>query len=959
VSEPSPESSEPRPPPWRRRNVWIAAAAAVALYALLGFLVVPPIARSQIEKQARAFLHRDATVANVRFNPFTLRAVVEGLSLKDRDGSDLFRLDRFSADLQLSGLFRRAWRFRDVALEGPRAVGRVAADGRLSIADLFEPKPGETQSQPPAALPRVIVDHLAVRRGSAELIDETRSPRFVETVAPLDLELHALTTIPDESGDHAITLGLEGGARLRWSGRQTVEPLRLEGRIEIEGARLSRASDYFAASSPLAIHEGTLGLRCAYEILRGANRAFSIAIKDASLTLRDVAVRPRDGGDNWLVVPLLEVQGASVAWPESRVAARLVRVTEPRVAAWLEKDGTVNWQSAVPPKPAAPETPPSVWTASVQSVEVVKGSARFEDKTLTPSVVVDLTDLGLAFDTLTSDLASPVPVRLSAHVNGAGEAQASGHIVLDPASADLDLAVRDVALPPFAPYAIRLRGLDLRSGAAGASGKLRFGSGSPKGSFGGTIDVSGLRVSGGGTERLVACDHAKASGVAVTVLPTKIRVAKATLDGAFATLAIDREGRVNLKEALREKQDAAAALAAETSAPPQPAPPVDIGLITVRNASTDYTDLSVILPFHTNVHSINGTLKDLSTTSPAPATLALEGRISDTGYFKSDGTIRIGSPFAATDVTVIFRGVEMPELTPYCAEFAGYSIEDGSLDVDIHYKIQDGRLVGDHRVVAKDLTLGPKVEGAKGPPLPVRLAVSLLKDKNGRIDLEVPIEGTVSSPEFNYRSVCWQAVKTILGNVASAPFRAIGKMFGAGSEDLELVGFPAGRSDLPAPEQDKLLKVGAELAGRAELTLGIEGRFDPVKDVEALREAHLQSRIDARRDGSAELPAILEALYVESFSKERLEEERQKHPGEADAGALFDALRAQLLAADDVPERTLEELARARAAAIAAAVTAPGGLDPSRVKVDDPSTVKRAKRGSELVASELTLSAGD
>jgi len=98
---------------------------------------------------------------------------------------------------------------------------------------------------------------------------------------------------------------------------------------------------------------------------------------------------------------------------------------------------------------------------------------------------------------------------------------------------------------------------------------------------------------------------------------------------------------------------------------------------------------------------------------------------------------------------------------------------------------------------------------------------------------------------------------------------------------------------------------------------------------------------------------------VESFSKERLEEERQKHPGEADAGALFDALRAQLLAADDVPEGTLEELARARAAAIAAAVTAPGGLDPARVKLEDPATVKRAKRGTELVASELTLSAGD
>jgi hypothetical protein len=724
--------------------------AALLLYALLGFFVVPPIARGQIEEQARARLHREATVARVRFNPFRLAATVEGLNLKDRDGADLLRLDRFYANLELSGLFRRHWRLRQISVEAPRLVARIAADGRLSVADLFEPKP---ESKPPAALPRIIVDELSIRNGSAELVDETRSPRYVETITPLDLTLHGLSTIPDRAGDHSLTLGLPADARIHWSGRQTLEPLKLEGTIRVEGVTLSRAWDYFKAASPLAISEGKADLSCAYEIRRGQDKVFAVAINDIKAAARDFAMRPREGGDPWVALPLAEIQGASVTWPE-----------------------------------------------------------------------------------------------------------------------------------------------------------------------------------------------------------LKIHVPTVTLDGVFAKIAIDREGRVNLKEALGKSDAGGKDETTETApAEPEQAPSIDVGVVAVHNASADYTDESLILPFHTKIQEINGSLKDLSTTSPAPATLGLEGRISETGYFKSDGSIRLSAPFADTDVALIFRRVVMAELTPYCAEFAGYSIQQGTLDVDVRYRIHDGTLNGDHRVVATDLTLGPKVEGAKGQPLPIRLAVALLKDKNGRIDLEVPVSGTPDSPQFDYKAVCWQAVKTILGNVVAAPFRALG----GGADDLELVGFAPGRADLPAPNKERLGKIGANVSERPELSVAIEGRYDPTKDAEAMRAARLERRIDAKRQSISGLPAIVEALFVETFSAERLAEERRKHPTEAGAAAFYDALRAQLLAAEVVTESELVDLARARGTALAAAITAPGGLDPARVKVSEPAVVKPAKQGTELVLSDISLSAGD
>jgi hypothetical protein len=463
--------------------------------------------------------------------------------------------------------------------------------------------------------------------------------------------------------------------------------------------------------------------------------------------------------------------------------------------------------------------------------------------------------------------------------------------------------------------------------------------------FTGQLDLDRFELAIPGAGRVVAWHRALARGLDLSLFPNGLRIEDLKLERAFLETAIDREGRFNLAQLVPgERAGSGERLA------------IDIRGIALEDATFDYTDESLILPFGTKIHAAHGTIEDLSTTSAAAARVAVEGRVGNHGYVTAGGTLRVADPFASTDLRLTFRDVSMPELTPYVAEFAGYSVQDGQLDLDVLYRIEQRRLVGDHRVMAKDLVLGPKVEGAAGPGLPVRLAIALLKDKEGRIDLAVPVEGSIDSPEFGYRKIFWQALKQILGNLAKAPFRALGRMFGRDEEDLDLVGFVAGRSDLLPPEQETLGKLGPEIGSRAELKVEVTGCFDPLTDTEALRRAGLEARIDARREADLTLEGILEALYAESFSPELLEQERLAH---ADPAALYDTLRAGLLEAEQVGEARLVELASARAQAIASALTVPGGLEATRVTLVDPVPVKRKKQGSDLVASELTLSVED
>jgi len=958
-------------PTFLRLRRWAAiAAAAVALYALFGFFAVPPIARSQIVKQARALLHREATVRRVRFNPFTFAAVLEGLDLRDRDGAELFKLERLTVNFQLSSLFRRAWTFREITIEQPQANARLLADGRLSVRDLLEPDPNAKPAERPSSTPRLIIAQFTIAGGSLTFEDASRTPTFVETFAPLDLAIHDLVTLPNEKGEHTISIGFEKAAQLHWTGRQSLNPVRLDGRFEVTGIRLARLWGYALPGASVELREGRADLAFSYAVQKDGD-AVSVALDDASLALRDVALRPRDGAEDWLTVPLAEARGIRAAWPASTVDVAEVRLTEPRGVVLVERSGRVNWQDAFTgpgtgaatpaPAPGEASTP---WTVKIAKSELVKGAAHLEDRTKEPAVPIEFSELGLSIANFSSDLASSVTATASTRINGSGEVKASGTLVCKPFAADLDVAVSKLDLVPFNPYLKSLPGAEIKGAAASLEGKLKFADGAQSTRFEGSASLDGLHIAGAGTDRLVSCDQTRARGIVLTLSPNRLKIREIGLDRAFVKLFIDRGGQLNLSKLGSDGGDSPSS---PTTAPARPASPrapfpVEIGAINIRDAKVDFTDESLILPFGTNIHGANGSIRDLSTTSAAAARLDLEGRIAEAGFVKAGGSLRIADPYASTDVGVAFRGVDMSYLTPYVAQFAGYSIKTGSLDLDVRYRIENRRLVGSHKALMTDLVLGPKVEGAPAPSLPVRLAIALLKDKDGRINLDVPVEGTIDSPEFAYRKIFWQAVRTILGNVAKAPFRAIGRMFGKDEEDLDLVGFASGRSDLLPPEQETLAKIAAELAQRDGLTVEVAGRYDPVSDAATLRRDRLEAKIDAKRTESASLESILEALYAEAFTREGLVAERAKFQPQGtpfDAAGFYDAVRAQLLQDESIGEPDLVALAQARAAAVIGALTAPGGLDPAAVTQAAPAPVKRKKQGSDLVASEMTLSAKD
>jgi Domain of Unknown Function (DUF748) len=981
--------------PLRRWKWLVGGVTGVFLvYTLAGFFLVPRIIDSQIRTRARDSLHREARTADVKFNPFTFATTIRGFTLLDRDGTDLLTFDRLFVDMEPTGLFRRAFLFREISIDRPVVTARIMPDGKPSIADLMESpptNPGAAPSQPP----RVIVNHLTVSGGVVNFKDAARQPAYETRFDPLNLDVTNLMTIPQESGAHNITVGVGNGAKLRWTGQQIMEPLSFAGRLDVSGLDLHWLWEYVGNGQPMDVTEGRADLELPYTLRRGDDQQLQLTLDKATATVRALTVRPRESDEDWLTIPELQVQNVKAAWPASHVDVESVRIVNPQVLSRVEEDGTLNWahaltsgtSSADPRAVTSPSTSSPSWTARLGSLEIQDGDVVFEDKSAAPEVRLELAGIEARATDVSSDLASPIPINVMARLKEHGAIELNGTVAPSPLDAKVTFATRGIELMPLRRYIRALPGAQIASGTAALQGEVMASGEQPKIRVAANGTVDGVELQDLGNERLIAWRRMAIDGLTVEHPADRMRVSKITLEEPFARIHIDRSGNLNLTR-LTVDPSAPAQSGAVTEKGADRA--VEIGMVEIRDATADYSDDSLPLPFRTAIHSAKGTIRDISSFGAAPATLGIEGRVDETGYVKADGTLRVANPMAASDVRVVFRDIQMPNLTPYFADFAGYAIRRGVLDLDVAYDIKERRLIGTHKVVARDLVLGDKVDGTKGAPFPVKLAIALLKDKEGRINLDVPIEGTVDSPEFAYRKVFWSAMGTMAGNVAKAPFKAIGHLFGHGGdkdekddEDLDLVEFDAGRSDLIPEEQAMLAQLTEQIGARPELTIQVEGRYDPETDAPVLKRTKFEKLIDERRQqaaaaaeagGRSTLELVLEQLFTEQFSAEALQAERKKFtalpraasvtapaalPSDArlDAEGFYESLRSQLFEAQSVGEADLTALATARSMSIVAALTEGGEVDETRIKVMDPTKAKRQKKGSTRVASELAVSA--
>ncbi|WP_144174939.1 DUF748 domain-containing protein [Pseudomonas sp. Kh13] len=870
-----------------------ALLALVALYSLLGFLILPGVALRIANQQLAQYATVPAHLERIELNPFSLELTLWGLQIGE-PGKEQVGFDRLYANLSLDSLWSGALHLDAVELVKPRNEVLFAKDGTLNLTRLFKLPPSEAKPDEPPS------DPFPLRIGSIKLsegylhFEDLRPSEPIEFLYDnMNLELKNLSTLPNDNADMTLVAIGPNGGRIDWKGTLSLAPIASEGTLKITDSKMKAFWPYVRDAVPLVLEEGVVSLDTHYKL--NLAKQTELLLDNASLRIAPFAIKAPDGRPLARLASL-EVSETSVDLVKQLVTVGKIRSEKLETWAALEKDGQLDWQKLFASQPAkttpkekaepaaaeptpeqqAAKAPSKPWQVLLKDVQLRNYLVHLADRTQKEPVALDVGQLNADLQGFDSLNQSPFTLKLDTGVGRQGKLQASGQVNLAPIWAKLDVSSRDIDLRVAQAYISPFILLELRSGMFASDLKVDLKNTAPLAfSVTGKAQVSQLHT----LDTIKSRDFVKWQQVNVDGLSymhgDALSIDKVTLLQPYARFIINEDRTTNINDLLIPQPAGAPATSQAKPAAASNDKPlgIHIGQIDINDGSANFADLSLTPNFATAIQQLNGQIGTIDNRKPVPAKVDVKGKVDRYAPVTIKGALNPFNPLASLDIATSFKRVELTTLTPYSGKFAGFRIRKGRLNLDLHYLITNGQLKAENKVVVEQLQLGEKVDSPDAVDLPIRLAVALLKDTEGKISIELPVSGDLNNPQFSVMPIVWQTLRNLVLRAAQAPFKFIGGLVaGGGSEDLGNVAFAPGSSELSGDAQASLDKLASALKERPELRLEIEGTSAQASDGPLIAQQRLEREYQAtwykilQRRGD-KVPANASMLVVDDSDK--------------------------------------------------------------------------------------------
>jgi Domain of Unknown Function (DUF748) len=842
----------------------VAGLACVILIGLAGFFVLPPIIKTQAEKRLSAELGRAVSIGKVHFNPYMLSLVLEDLDIREKDGSASFlgwaRLYvRFDATRSLAG----DWVLGAIALDGFHARVVINPDGSFNFSDLLQ-KFAHPSTAPAKSGRAVRVGKLQVNGATLDFSDRTLRHPFAAVVGPMTFALSGFRTTGSSGAPYHFDALTDAGERLTWSGTLSADPLESQGEFRVENLILKKYAPYLESRSLADVTDGKLTVSGRY----GANfdpRSRSLTLVDAEVHLGDLKLVERANGYPVAELKALDVTGIQADALASKATIARVALSGGNITVRRNSDGSVNLLSLLPPVPARPAAPAgaapaaSVPKVNVSEVALSDFSVDIADEAAPHHPLLSLGNLQFALQNFTLADGASMPVHASFAWAPKGTVKVDGTVTLAPAlKAELKAEVSAFEILPLSPYLEEFANVRLTKGAFSTTVSLRMSmsGGQPAVQMKGDLSVDAFGIVDGVTNRdLLGFSRLAVTGFDVATSPqTTASAALVELDGAYADVRINKDMSLNLPSLRKPSATAAAGVA-----PAGPAPKVSVARVVLSKGNFSFSDESVEPHVKVSLTDFGGTVSGLSSENLARADVALKGLVGGAGPVAITGKVDPLGAHKFISLKIDVRNVDLVPLSPYSGKYAGYALERGQLVVDSTILL-DGEKVDTANVVTlNQFTFGAASASPDATGLPVRLGVALLKDVDGKVVIDLPVQGSLGDPTFRIGKVVLRVIVNLLTKAAVSPFSLIGSMFGGGGDELAYQEFIPGSTELQVSQIPRLETLAKALANRPALSLGIEGGYDPAADTYALKHKKLTDLVrrtvwEERRGANPSIP---------------------------------------------------------------------------------------------------------
>ncbi len=726
---------------------------------------------------------------------------------------------------------------------------------------------------------------LRLVEGRINYRDARVSPIFKTRFQPVDLELDNLSFPGSERATCTLQLVSESGESLKLGGDFALEPdIDVAARLQVEKVPLARYAPYYSDYFAGRFSGGQAGAWSDIHFRRRADGKMELSLDALKVALADIGLETPNG-ETVCELPRLVLDRSHLDLDKHEFLIGRIGGEKGSVNLVRRSDGTLNLQDLLPSPgqsssapPVAgeprPETAPAAsgsspgpsWHIRLEQSHLQDFSLDFEDLQPARKASIKLRGLHVKASGLGTAKNESGTVELGFSIADRGAFQLAGPLQLDPLKFDCDLKLEHLPLRLFQPYISEHLDLVLTRGEAGGSGSFHFRlreNRPPEIGFSG--DLSFAKVKSVDRVRMadfVGFRQIRLHQLAYSSQPARVALKRMAVDGLRVRLLKERDGHTNLDTILRtppapaspaKGRVAAAGAESGSGTPPEVektgrkgsgdtgSDAFHFSLETLRlsRGQFSFADYSVSPPFKMVLDKLDGEISGLTSTGRRPAKVSLTGRLNGQAPVVVSGEVNPLAEDLYVDLKISGKSVGLTSLSPYSRKYVGYLVGKGKTTFDLEYRIKNRVLAGRNTIFIDQFDFGSRVESPDATSLPVKLALSLLRDRKGEIHLDLPVRGDLDDPEFSLGGVILKVFVNLITKAVTSPFSLLSGLAGSG-EELNQVDFAPGSAELDDNTAARLDKLAKVLYDRPGLEVEIRGRASRGEDRRALHEAAFQ-----------------------------------------------------------------------------------------------------------------------
>ena len=951
---------------------WIAFV--LVTYTFVGFIGLPWFLSNKTAPLLKEKIGLHVEIGKTTFNPFSFRLEINDVLLKDLKDKPVLGFKKIFIDYIPLGLIEDTWLFRKLEITSPKIYATIEEDGKINFENILPPtKEDDSQEETSTKLPIITLQKFSITDGNIKFSDLRAKKTFDLNFGPYNFNAHDISTKKDALNAHNFVTKINKSGELFWEGGVRLNPMKIYGKIRVKELELPEFYSYAFPDFNAVLQQGKINLQIPYQVDLSNELKFSI--NDAVANISDVVFTNQKNRGTLISLKNLNVDGLDFKWPQKTIGLTKVEINEPYISMTLDKNREFTIVKSFSSKAQTKykkidKSKPSKWDFLVQDISINKGNFTFIDDMGDKPIQSDITNLNINVKEITQDSTKAINYALNATLNKTSTLDSQGEVIVKPFNLKSNVELKSFDLTNYVNYAKPYINFLIKDAKISSKTKVDL---SYQDSLNlnvlGDVNINNLLLHTNDNKKLLAWKSLDINGVHYIHNPMKLDIKDFQLDEPYIRAHVAKNGTTNFSGLIKEDKTKQKQMPKKQSKKKSDLK-VKIGPMKLTNGISDFSDFSLPFPFQTHIHDLQGSFSTLDFGTTTPSELSLIGQIDKYGYTDIRGKLSPLNFKQNASLSLLFKNIDLTSLTPYSSKFVGYKIKQGKLSMDLKYAIDKSNLLGENKINIDTLILGEVVDSPDATSLPLELAIALLKDSDGQIDIDMPVQGDINAPDFSYGGVVWGAIGNMITGIVTAPFRILGNMLGVSEDELKSIDFDKGSAKLITTEYEKLDNLNKILSKRPGIKLNISGGYDKVFDKYELQKQKFKTQINKELRSSKKTDediygTALKSIYVREFSNKKYDDlkkefvikeddnKTKKSDVKFDIVAFNNSLQKEITIDIKIEQKEFENLANQRANSIKTEFVTKYKIDAKRLEVLPPKP-KEAKR-DRWIESELDI----